>query len=241
MQDIKSKTAIITGASSGIGRQAARRLAAEGMRLALVGRSRARLEPLMAELGGGHAIVTADLTFPSEADRMVQAAEAALGRVDVLFANAGLYLPGNITETEPGAIEELINVNVTAVFRAVRAALPGMIAHGGGDIVVTSSVSGHQAIHWEPVYSASKHAVQAFVHGVRRQVSGRGVRVGSLAPGIVFTELWGEMDSAEVEAKVAARAGLRPEDVAEALVFMLRQPANATIRDLVILPADQDI
>lgn len=148
MQDIKSKTAIITGASSGIGRQAARRLAAEGMRLALVGRSRARLEPLMAELGGGHAIVTADLTVPSEADRMVQAAEAALGRVDVLFANAGLYLPGNITETEPGAIEELINVNVTAVFRAVRAALPGMIAHGGGDIVVTSSVSGHQAIYW---------------------------------------------------------------------------------------------
>jgi ribitol 2-dehydrogenase len=216
-------------------------LAAEGARVALAGRSRGRLEALAAELGNGHVVVAADLAQPGEVDRMVQEAEAALGSISILFANAGLYLPGDLAETDPEEIERLLAVNVNAVFRSVRRVLPGMIAAGGGDVVVTSSVAGHQAIHWEPVYSASKHAVQAFVHGVRRQVSGQGVRVGALAPGIVLNELWGEVDPADVDRKVNARAGLRSEDVADALRFMLTRPANATVRDLVLLPADQDI
>lgn len=241
MNRLENKTAIITGASSGIGRASARRLASEGMRLALVGRATDRLVALAEELGSDHVIVKADLSVPSEAERMVTEAQDALGKIDVLFANAGLYLPGNLVETEPESIETLISVNVSSTFRAVRAVLPGMLEQGSGDIVITSSVSGHQAIHWEPIYSASKHAVQAFVHGLRRQVSKHGVRVGSLAPGVVLTELWGELDEAEVAEKIAARKGLRGEDIAEALSFMLRQPDNATIRDLVILPADQDI
>ena len=238
---IQGRTALVTGASSGIGRAAARMLAAEGARVALAGRSRERLEALAAELGNGHVVIAADLVQPGEVDRMVQEAEAALGPISILFANAGLYLPGDLAETDPEEIERLLAVNVNAVFRSVRRILPGMIAAGGGDVVVTSSVAGHQAIHWEPVYSASKHAVQAFVHGVRRQVSGQGVRVGALAPGIVLNELWGEVDPAEVERKVKVRAGLRSEDVADALRFMLTRPANATVRDLVLLPADQDI
>jgi len=238
---IQGRTALVTGASSGIGRAAARMLAAEGARVALAGRSRERLEALAAELGNGHVVIAADLVQPGEVDRMVQEAEAALGPISILFANAGLYLPGDLAETDPEEIERLLAVNVNAVFRSVRRVLPGMIAAGGGDVVLTSSISGHQAIHWEPVYSASKHAVQAFVHGVRRQVSGQGVRVGALAPGIVLNELWGDVDPADVERKVKARAGLRSEDVADALRFMLTRPANATVRDLVLLPADQDI
>ena len=115
-----------------------------------------------------------------------------------------------------------------------------MIAQRSGDIVVTSSVSGHQAIPWEPVYSASKHAVQAFVHGLRRQVSEYGVRVGSLAPGRVLNELWG-IGADDIEPEVAAGAGLRSEDVAEALEFMVTRPRHLTIRDLVILPCTQDL
>ena len=128
-----------------------------------------------------------------------------------------------------------------AVFRTVHAVLPGMIARRSGDIVVTSSVSGHQAIQWEPVYSASKHAVQSFVHGVRRQIAPHNVRIGSLAPGMVLNELWGITDPAEIERRVAERGGLRSEDVAEALLFMLTRPPNVTIRDLVMLPQNQDI
>lgn len=242
MSDLNGRTALVTGASSGIGRACARRLAAEGMTLAVSGRSRERLDALAAEIGAKHAVIVADLSVSGQADHVVREAEAALGGIDVLFANAGLYLPGDLVDAEPDAIDSLIAVNVTSVLRAVRTALPGMIERGGGDIIVTSSVSGHQAIHWEPVYSASKHAVQSFVHGVRRQVSGKNVRVGSLAPGVVLTELWGEDLSDEViEREVAARAGLRAEDVASALVYMLTQPQNVTIRDLVILPANQDI
>ncbi len=110
-----------------------------------------------------------------------------------------------------------------------------------GDIVVTSSVSGHQAIQWEPVYSATKHAVQSFVHGVRRQAGPHNVRVGAVAPGIVLNSLWGMTDPAEIERQVAAHAGLRNEDVAEAILFMLTRPPHVTIRDLVMLPQNQDI
>src|SRR5438445_652167 len=107
--------------------------------------------------------------------------------------------------------------------------------------LVPGSISGHQAIHWEPVYSATKHAVQSFVHGVRRQVAEHGIRVMSLAPGMVLNELWGFTDPARIDEKVAARAGLRSEDVADACLFMLTRPLNVTIRDLVILPQNQDL
>lgn len=241
MTRLAGKAALVTGASSGIGRAAARALAAEGARVALAGRSRERLGALAAELGPEHPVIVADLVSSTEVDEMVAKAHAALGGLDILFANAGLYLPGDLTDTDPDEIDRVIQVNVNGVFRSVRRALPLMIAAGGGDIVVTSSIAGHQALHWEPVYSATKHAVQAFVHGMRRQASGHHVRVGALAPGIVLNELWGLTDPAEIERKVADRAGLRCEDVADALVFMLTRPANATVRDLVLLPADQDI
>ena len=165
----------------------------------------------------------------------------AFGRLDILFANAGLYVPGDVAEGDADAWDELLTVNVNSVFRLVRAVLPDMIAAQSGDIVVTSSVSGHQAIQWEPVYSASKHAVQSFVHGLRRQVAPHNVRVGAVAPGMVLNPLWGYTDPAAIDADVAARKGLRSEDVADAVVFMLTRPANATIRDLVILPSNQDI
>ena len=87
-----------------------------------------------------------------------------------------------------------------------------MIAAGTGDIVVTSSVSGHQSIHWEPVYSASKHAVQALTHGLRRQLIGTGVRIGAVAPGVVLNDLWQVTDAAAVADGVAAGTGLTSED-----------------------------
>jgi ribitol 2-dehydrogenase len=130
---------------------------------------------------------------------------------------------------------------VKSVFRAVRAVLPDMIARRSGDIVVTSSISGHQAIHWEPIYSATKHAVQSFVHGVRRQVAKHNVRIGSLAPGMVLNELWGLTDSEEIERRIAAHSGLRNDDVVDALLFMLTRPPHVAIRELVILPQGQDL
>ena len=238
---LRNKTMIVTGASSGIGAAVARRFAAEGVKLALVARSAEKLKVAANELGSECIALPLDLTKAAEVDRMVKTTTDRFGQVDILFANAGSYVAGEVASGDPGEWDKVVDVNVKSVFRAVRAVLPGMIARGSGDIVVTSSISGHQAIHWEPVYSATKHAVQSFVHGVRRQVARHNVRVGSLAPGMVLNELWGLTDQAEIERRVAAHSGLRNDDVVDALVFMLTRPPHVAIRDLVILPQSQDL
>jgi ribitol 2-dehydrogenase len=239
---LQGKVALITGASSGIGRALAIALGAEGVSLALAARSVERLEAVKVAAHAPDAIIIpAELTKPVDVDAMVRQTLDHYGRIDILLANAGIYTPGDVADGVPDDWDAAISVNVNSVFRAIRATLPGMIAQGSGDIVVTSSISGHQAIQWEPVYSATKHAIQSFVHGLRRQVGPQGIRVGAIAPGIVLNELWGYTDPAAIAAKVATREGLQSEDVAEAVLFMLTRPANVTIRDLVILPQNQDI
>ena len=240
-QSVRGKIVLVTGASSGIGRATARLLAREGAHGVLVARPSERLTAIGNELGEAATVLPADLAVPAETDAVVHQAEAKFGRIDVLFANAGIYIPGEAAEGDPDAWDRLLQINVGTVFRMVRRALPGMLSRKSGDIVVTSSISGHQAIHWEPVYSASKHAIQSFVHGVRRQILASGVRIGAVAPGLVLNELWGIHDPAEVERRVAERTGLRSEDVAEAVLFMLTRPANVVVRDLVILPSNQDL
>jgi len=239
---MESKVVIVTGASSGIGAATACALAEQGCRLALAARSSARLRSLAAALDTQTLVIPTDVTRPSDVDSMVDQTLATFGRIDVLFANAGVYVPGQIAEGDPGEWARLLDVNIGGVLRTIHAVLPWMIGQRAGDIIVTSSISGFIDIHWEPVYSASKHAVQTLVHTLRRQVAAQGIRVGSVAPGAVANELWGISDPAEIERlSVQERTYLRSEDVARAVVFMLSQPPHVTIRDLVILPQNQDL
>jgi ribitol 2-dehydrogenase len=238
---LADKVVIITGASSGIGAAVARALAPLGSKLTLAARSVEKLHALAAELGTQTLVVPADMTVPADVTGMVARTVAHFGRVDVLFANAGIYIPGQVAEGDPDAWANLMDVNVDGVLRGVHAVLPHLMAQRSGDILVTSSISGFIDIHWEPIYSASKHAIQGFVHTLRRQVLPYGIRVGAIAPGMVANELWGFTDPAEIDKQVAARACLRSEDVAEAVVFMLAQPPHVTIRDLVMLPQGQDL
>jgi ribitol 2-dehydrogenase len=219
----------------------AKALAAEGARLALAARSAERLEAVRAAAATEAIALPVDLADPAAVERMVEAAQRHFGRIDILLANAGIYVPGDVVDGDPDAWERMIAVNVSSVFRAIRRVLPGMIAQGSGHIIVTSSISGHSALHWEPVYSATKHAIQTFVHGLRRQVAPHGLRVGEVSPGVVLNELWGLTDPAEIAAKADAHAGLLSEDVADAVIFMLTRPERVTIRDVVILPQNQDI
>ena len=238
---LKNKTMIVTGASSGIGAAAARRFAAEGVKLALVARSAERLKVLADDIGSECITLPLDLTRPADVATMVKTATDRFGPIDILFANSGSYVAGEVASGDPEEWDRVVDINVKSVFRAVRAVLPDMIARRSGDIVVTSSISGHQAIQWEPIYSASKHAIQSFVHGLRRQLLTTGIRVGAVAPGMVLNELWGKVDPVEIDQKIGQGAGLRSEDVAEAIVFMLTRPQNVTIRDLVMLPRAQDL
>lgn len=238
---LEGRVALVTGASSGIGRATAKALAAEGAKLALAARSAERLEAVRDSLGVEAIALPVDLADPAAVEGMVEAARAHFGRIDILHANAGVYVPGNVVEGDPEAWERMIAVNVSSVFRAIRRVLPGMIERKSGHIVVTSSISGHSALHWEPVYSATKHAIQTFVHGLRRQVAPHGLRVGEVSPGVVLNELWGLTDPAQIAAKAEAHEGLLSEDVADAVIFMLTRPERVTIRDVVILPQNQDI
>jgi ribitol 2-dehydrogenase len=240
-QPLSGKVVIITGASSGIGAASARALAKLGCKVTLAARSGDRLHALAEEIGSNALAVTTDVTNAGDVQRMVARTVEHFGRVDVLFANAGIYIPGQVAEGDPDAWANLINVNVTGVMRCVHAVLPHLLAQKSGDILITSSISGFIDIHWEPIYSASKHAIQGFVHTLRRQVAASNIRVGALAPGMVANELWGLTDPTEINARIAQHACLRSEDVANAAVFMLSQPPHVTIRDLVMLPQNQDL
>jgi len=240
-QPLAGKVVIITGASSGIGAATARALASLGCKLTLAARSADKLDALAAEIGPAALAVPTDVTLGADITAMVAKTIEHFGRVDVLFANAGIYIPGQVAEGDPDAWATLMDVNVDGVLRAVHAVLPHMLAQRSGDILVTSSISGFIDIHWEPVYSASKHAIQGFVHTLRRQVAASGIRVGALAPGRVANELWGLTDAAEIDQHIADHISLRSEDVAAAAIFMLSQPAHVTIRDLVMLPQNQDL
>lgn len=238
---LSDKVIVITGASSGIGRAAARALARCGARLALAARSGDRLRELAQELGARAAAFPTDVTKGADVARLAAETRERFGRIDVLLANAGIYIAGKVVEGDPDAWANLIDVNVNGVLRCVHAVLPEMIARGSGDILITGSISGFTDIEWEPVYSASKHAVQGFVHTLRRQVAAHGVRVGSIAPGMVANELWGYTTEEGIKKKVEARESLRSEDVANLIVVMLSQPPHVTIRDLVVLPQTQDL
>lgn len=241
LESIKDKVVIITGASSGIGAATARLLVQEGAKVVLAARSVERLEVLTAELGAATLPLPTDVTVAADVERLVDETLSHFGRIDVLFANAGVYIPGQVTEGDPDAWATLMDVNVDGVLRCAHTVLPHMLQQQSGDILVTSSISGHVDIHWEPIYSASKHAIQTFVHTLRRQVAASGIRVGAIAPGMVANELWGYTDQSAIDEMVNKHAGLRSEDVAQAVLFMLSQPPHVTIRDLVMLPQNQDL
>ena len=210
-------------------------------RLVVTARSSEKLNSLSSELGSETIVLPADLTEPDQVDWVIDSAITRLGRLDALFLNAGVYIAGDVADGDPDDWDRLLMLNVNSVFRAIRRVLPHMRRNKGGDILVTSSISAHQIIPFEPVYGASKHAVNAFLYALRRQVIGDNIRIGSIAPGTVLNELWGLTDPAEIEAKVAARAGLRSEDISDVAVFMLTRPSHVAIRDVVVLPQALDL
>lgn len=238
---LNGKVVAITGAASGIGLACSRACIEAGARVVLVDRDTATLATLCAELGERAIPLKIDLLDPASVNTMVPQILSQAGQLDVLHANAGSYVGGDLIDGDADAFDRMLTLNVNAVFRCVHAALPHMIERQTGDIIVTSSVAGHVAVPWEPVYSASKHAVQAFVHALRRQVFRHGIRVGAVAPGPVITALLKDWPQENLDKAKAAGSLIEPSEVAEAVLFMLTRSRNVTIRDLVILPRTQDI
>ncbi|CAM5767960.1 SDR family oxidoreductase [Bosea minatitlanensis] len=239
--ELTGKIAAITGAASGIGLACARRLLAAGATVVLVDRDRQALARLCEPLGAKALPLVVDLADPAALAGMVPRILDMAGPLDIFHANAGSYVGGTVSDGDPDAWDRMLNLNVNAVFRSIHAVLPGMIARRTGDILVTSSVAGVVPVVWEPIYTASKHAVQAFVHTLRRQVIPHGLRVGAILPGPVATALIADWPQEKREAERARGGLIEPEEVAEAVHFMLTRPRNVTIRDLVILPQSTDL
>ncbi|MDD9339291.1 SDR family oxidoreductase [Providencia heimbachae] len=238
---LENNVAAITGAASGIGLECARTLIKAGAKVVLIDRAEDRLNQLVAELGENAIPLVIDLMKPEQVDGMLARIIEKAGRLDIFHANAGAYIGGPVAEGDPDVWDKVLNLNVNAAFRCVRAVLPHFIAQKSGDILFTSSIAGMVPVIWEPIYTASKFAVQAFVHSTRRQVSEHGVRVGAVLPGPVVTALLDDWPKEKLEEALANGSLMQPIEVAEAVLFMLTRPRNITIRDLVILPNSVDL
>ncbi|QBX99939.1 SDR family oxidoreductase [Rhodophyticola sp. CCM32] len=240
-ETLDGKTVAITGAASGIGLACARACLAAGARVAMVDCAGDQLAEKCRDLGPDAIPIVTDLTDADSVAEMLPQILAATGRLDVFHANAGAYVGGAVIDGNPDDWDRMLSLNINAVFRSVHAVLPHMRDQGAGDILLTSSVAGVVPVMWEPIYTASKHAIQAFAHTLRRQVSGLGIRVGAILPGPVVTALLDDWPQEKMDQALAEGSLMQPEEVADAVLFMLSRPRNVVVRDLVLLPNSVDL
>jgi len=235
---------LITGATSGIGKALAEYYYKKNYKLILTGGTKEKVDKLSRKYKKDTLSLFADLTKPADIKNIVSESIKKFKKIDILIANAGLYEPDKILTGNPDRWERVVSVNVTSIFRLVNLILPFMKKNKFGDIAITSSISGHQAIHWEPVYSASKHAIRSFAHGLRTQVARYNIRVISIAPGMVMTELW-DLDPIKnkkyIDKMIKKGNALSVQEVVSCFDFALSRERGSTIRDLVILPTNQNL
>jgi ribitol 2-dehydrogenase len=240
-EPLKGRVAAITGAASGIGLECARALTEADATVVLIDRDGDRLAQACRQLGPNALALKVDLLQPHENSSMLAKILALAGGLDIFHANAGAYVGGEVVEGNPDDWDRMLNLNINAAFRSVHGVLPHLVAQKSGDIIFTSSIAGIVPVAWEPIYTASKFAVQAFVHTTRRQLAKHGVRVGAVAPGPVVTALLDDWPQAKMDEALASGSLMQPREVAECVMFMLTRPRNVTIRDIVILPNSVDL
>ena len=199
MSDLNGKVAAVTGAASGIGLECAKVMLEAGARVVLIDRAEDKLAALCAELGPNAIPLVIDLTSPTSVATMMPQILSKAGQLDIFHANAGAYVGGDVVTGDPDVWDRMLNLNINAAFRAIQAVLPHMVERQTGDIIMTSSIAGIVPVVWEPIYTASKFAVQAFVHTVRRQVAKHGIRVGAVCPGPVVTALLDDWPKAKMD------------------------------------------
>ena len=245
MNNLQNKSALITGASSGIGKATALALGQKGCELYLIARREDRLKKVEQEIlalnpqSKGHLIVS-DVNAN---DLSKKIAEVSKEKIDILINNAGLALGRE--KVEASKLEDwdaMISTNITANFRLVHLVLPWMLKNGGGDIINLCSVAGHYTYSGGAVYCATKHAIKAFTRVLREETCGRNIRVMQISPGMVDTEFSsvrfkGDMKSAE--AVYANMTPLHGEDIARMMTFMLEQPRHVVIDEIITMPSDQ--
>ncbi|MGW7442798.1 SDR family oxidoreductase [Kitasatospora sp. NPDC054795] len=233
---------VITGASSGIGAATARLLSAQGHPLLLLARRLERLE----ELALPHTLCRkVDVTDRGAVEEAVREAEERFGPADAIVNNAGAMLLGRIADQPVDEWDRMIDLNVKGVLYGTRAVLPGMLARGTGTIINVSSIAGRKTFPNHAAYVATKFAVHALSENLREEVAAAGVRVVTIAPGAVETELLSHTSDERIKSdyeawKKSAGGALDPQAVAEAISYAYRQPQNVTIREIVLAATGQE-
>ncbi len=246
----RGAVALITGASSGIGRATALALARRHLRLALLARSAERLEQVRAEAeeqGSGEALaLVCDVRQESEVERAVATVRNRFGRIDILINSAGLSLNGEVDGYPLEDWHAVIETNLTGTFLTCRAVLPAMKSQGGGQIINISSGAGRNGIKQMAAYCASKFGVIGFTESLALEVRNQNIRVSVLLPGSVATNF---SQTARREKKTDEAGGgsrdigysLTPEEVASVIVSMLAQPDQAWMSEVVLRPLNLEL
>lgn len=251
MAVLDQTVALVTGASSGIGRATARRLAAEGAAVAIAARRQDRLEELAGEIqaSGGRALpIEADLTDREQAGNVVERTVGELGRLDTVVNNAGVMLLGPALGTPVEDWDAMIQLNVQAQLHVTHAALPHLVAAAAGgprrvaDLVTISSTAGRVARPGAGVYALTKFGVTAFSESLRQELIGQRVRVSVVEPGTVDTELVTHNRDevrAAAERQTAAIEPLHPGDIADAVAYIVTRDRRVAVNELLVRAAEQ--
>ena len=243
-EGIAGKVVVITGASSGLGEAAARRLAKDGAKLVLGARRLDRLEAIAADLGlGGKAVLRTDVAKRAEVEALVARAVESHGRVDVILNNAGVMPQSPLERLKVDEWDRMIDVNVKGVLYGIAAALPHMKAQKSGRIINVSSVAGHKVRANGVVYAATKHAVRVISEGLRQEVKPFNIRTTIISPGAVDTELphsISEPDVAAAVGKFYADVAIPAESFASIVAFAMSQPENVDINEILYRPTAQE-
>lgn len=224
MRDLSGLTIAVTGASAGIGAATARALVAEGASVAVGARRVDRLKDMADELGSQVAVLDMDVREPADSERLVALAVERFGKLDGLVANAGIGAYGGIMDLSDDQLRTMMDTNVAGTVWPIRAAVPGFLEAGGGDIVIVASVAGLRGAGDEAVYAATKFAQVGLAGGLDRELREKGIRVSTICPGGTATEF--AMGAGRTPDMPGLDDMLRAEDVAAAVVTVLRQPLS---------------
>jgi NADP-dependent 3-hydroxy acid dehydrogenase YdfG len=246
-------TALVTGASSGIGEATAIALATRGANVAIVARRRDRLDALARELQKLDVtplVIEADITNAEEATKAIETTVTTFGRLDTLVNNAGMMLLGPIVDAPVEEWDRMLSINVSALLHCTHAALPHLLEAANSeprhvaDLVNISSVAGRVARSGSGAYNATKWAVNAFSESLRQEVTKRYLRVSLIEPGAVATEL-ASHNRPEIQTVIAQRFGsverLQSEDIADAIAYVVTRPRHIAINEVLIRPTEQEL
>ena len=226
-------TAVVTGASRGIGEAIARSLAGAGATVALVARGRPALEQLASELGIRAHVVPCDLADAAAVARAVEQIGAVLGESPrIVVNNAGSFHLARAAEESADAFAATLNLNLVAPFRMARAFLPAMLAAGRGHLVTIGSIADRHSFPLNAAYAASNFGLRAVHEVLRAETQGTGVRASLVSPAATDTDSWTATRAGAAASSPTSEQMLRAEDVARAVLFVVSQPAHVTIDEL---------